>query len=75
MRSQRRSQFEHDHRRRADRVPQITASFTRETGDGLTGTYIGESLNRVESVPKWSRGRRARADLREVYRRDKAMRS
>ena len=25
----RRSQFEHDHRRRADRAPQITASFTR----------------------------------------------
>ena len=30
MRSQRRSQFEHDHRRRADRAPQITASFTRD---------------------------------------------
>ena len=30
MRSQRRSQFEHDHRRRADRAPQITASVTRD---------------------------------------------
>ena len=30
MRSQRRSQFEHDHRRRADRAPQITASHTRD---------------------------------------------
>ena len=29
-RSQRRSQFEHDHRRTADRAPQITASFTRD---------------------------------------------
>ena len=28
--SQRRSQFEHDHRRRADRAPQITASLTRD---------------------------------------------
>ena len=28
---QRRSQFEHDHGRRADRAPQITASFTRDT--------------------------------------------
>ena len=27
---QRYSQFEHDHRRRADRAPQITASFTRD---------------------------------------------
>ena len=30
MRSRRRSQFEHDHRQRADRTPQITASFTRD---------------------------------------------
>ena len=30
MRSQRRSQFEHYHRRRADQAPQITASFTRD---------------------------------------------
>ena len=30
MRSKRRSQFEHDHRRRADRAPQIAASFTRD---------------------------------------------
>ena len=30
MRSRRRSQFEHNHRRKADRAPQITASFTRD---------------------------------------------
>ena len=34
---------------------------SRETGDGLTGTYSGESLDRTESVPKRSRERRARA--------------
>ena len=27
---------------------------SRETGDGLTGTYGGGSLDRTESVPKWS---------------------
>ena len=45
MRSQRRSQFEHDHRRRADRAPENTASFTRDRrrahwhimGEALTG--------------------------------------
>ena len=42
---------------------------SRETGDGLTGTYSGESLDRTESVPKWSGERRARAGL------DKAVRS
>ena len=30
MRPQRRSQFEHDHRRKADRAPQITPSFTQD---------------------------------------------
>ena len=30
MRWQRRSQFEHDHRPKIDRAPQITASFTRD---------------------------------------------
>ena len=41
----------------------------RETGDGLTG-----SLDRIETVPKWSRERRAREGLRGASRRDKAMR-
>ena len=47
MRWQRRSQFEHDHRRRADRAPEIEASFTQDrrrahwhihiVGDAWTG--------------------------------------
>ena len=48
---------------------------SRETGDGLTATYSGGSLDRTESVPKWSQERRARAGLREVFRRDKTVRS
>ena len=48
---------------------------SRETGDGLTGTYSGGSLDRTESVPKWSRERRARTGLREAPGRDKAVRS
>ena len=48
---------------------------SRETGDGLTGTHSGGSLDRTESVPKWSRKRRACAGLREASQRDKAMRS
>ena len=48
---------------------------SRETGDGLTGTYSGGSLDRTESVPKWSRKCRACAGLREASQRDKAMRS
>ena len=49
---------------------------SRETGDGLTGKFIRGSLDRTESsVPKWSRQRRARADLGEASRRDKAVRS
>ena len=46
-----------------------------ETGDGLTGTYSGGSLDRTESVPNWLQERRARAGLREASRRDKALRS
>ena len=46
-----------------------------ETGYGLTGTYSGGSLDRTQSVPKWSRECRARAGLREASRRDKAVRS
>ena len=46
-----------------------------EAGDGLTATYSGGSLDRTESVPKWSQERRARAGLREVFRRDKTVRS
>ena len=45
----------------------------RQTGDRLTGTYSGGSLNRTESVPKWSRERRARAALREAPGRDIAV--
>ena len=36
---------------------------SRETGDGLTGTHSGGSMDRTESVPKWSRKRRACAGL------------
>ena len=43
---------------------------SRETGDGLTDTYSGGSLDRTESVPKWSQELRARAGLREASRRD-----
>ena len=43
---------------------------SRETGDRLTGTYSGGSLDRTESVPKCSRERRALAGLREASRRD-----
>ena len=32
---------------------------SRETGDGLTGTYSGGSLGGTEFVAKWSRERRA----------------
>ena len=46
-----------------------------ETGDGLTGAHSGVSLDRIESMPKWSRTRRASAGLREASQRDKAMRS
>ena len=35
----------------------------RETGDGLTGTHIGGSLDRTESMPKRSRKRRVCAGL------------
>ena len=71
MRSQRRSQFQ----------PTIVEGpierhksrpASRETDDGLTGTY-SESLARTETVPKWSRERRARAGLMEAPRRDKAV--
>ena len=48
---------------------------SRETGYGLTGTYSRGSLDRTESVPKWSRERRARAGLREDSRRSKTLRS
>ena len=50
-------------------------SASRKTSDGLTGTYSGGSFDRTESVPKWSRKRRACAGLREASQRDKAMRS
>ena len=48
---------------------------SRETGDGLTGTRSGGSLDRTELVPKWSRKRRACAGLKEASPRDKPMRS
>ena len=69
MCSQRRSQFEHDHRRRVDRALRITATIkaSRDAGDGLTGTYSGGSLNLTESVPKWSQDCRARVGLRESF--------
>ena len=47
----------------------------RETGDGLTGTNGGGSLDRTEWVPKWSRKRRACAGLRKTSQREQAMRS
>ena len=48
---------------------------SRETGDVLTGTHNGGSLDRSESVPKWSRKRRASAGLTEASQRGKDMRS
>ena len=48
---------------------------SREAGDGLTSTYSGGSLDRIEPLPKWSRERRARAGPREAPERDKAVRS
>ena len=60
------------HRRRADRVHKSRLAL-RETGDRLTGTYSGGSLDRTESVPKWSREQRAGADQRKAPRRDKAV--
>ena len=48
---------------------------SRETGNGLTGTHSGGSLDRAESVPKWSRMRRACAGLKEASQRDEAMSS
>ena len=45
----------------------------RETGDGLEGKHSGGSLDRTESVPKWSRKCRACAGLREASQRDKAI--
>ena len=48
---------------------------SRETAGGLPGTHSGGSLDRTESVPKWSRKRRACAGLREASQRDRAMRS
>ena len=53
----------------------ISRLVLRETGDGLTATYSGGSLDRAESVLKWSRERRARPSLREASRRDKTVRS
>ena len=46
-----------------------------ETGNGLTGTPSEESLERAESVPKWSPKHRAYAGLKEASQRDKVMRS
>ena len=48
---------------------------SRETGDGLTDTHSAGSLNRTQSVPKWSRKRRACAGLKEASQPDNAMRS
>ena len=48
---------------------------SRETGDGLTGTRSGGSLERTELVPKWSRKRRGCVGLRESSQRDNDMRS
>ena len=39
---------------------------SRETGDELTATYTGGSLDRTESVLKSSRERRTSAGLREA---------
>ena len=46
---------------------------SRETGDGLTGTHSAGSLDQTESVPTWSRKRRACAGLGEASQRDKGM--
>ena len=57
------------HHRRFDRAHKSRLA-SRETGDGLTGAHSGGSLDRTESVPNWSRERRARAGLREASRPD-----
>ena len=62
------------HHRRFDRAHKSRLA-SRETGDGLTGAHSGGSLDRTESVPKWSRTRRACAGLMEASRRDKTIRS
>ena len=49
-RSQRRSQFEHDHRRRADRAPQVAASFTRDIAWGKLGPDRTGARNGHESA-------------------------
>ena len=46
---------------------------SRATGDGLTATYSGGSLDRTETVPEWSREHRARAGLMKASRRDNAL--
>ena len=48
---------------------------SRETGDGLTDTDSGGSLNRTESVARWSRERRACPGRREAPGLDKAVSS
>ena len=48
---------------------------SRETDDGLTGTYSEGSLDRTESEAKWSRERRARPGGRVAPERDKAVNS
>ena len=65
---------EHDQRRRSDRAPQITASFTPDRRRAHWHTER-RSLDRTETAPKWPRERRARAGLREASRRDKGMHS
>ena len=48
---------------------------SRETDDGLTRTYSGESLDRTESVAKRSRERRAHPGRGEAPGREKAVSS
>ena len=61
------------HGRRSDRALQIMASFTRHRRRAHWHTW--RTLESNESVPKWSRTRRACAGLVETSRWGKAMRS
>ena len=48
---------------------------SRETSDGLTGTYSGGSLDRTESGAKWTREQRAHPGWRGAPGQDKVVRS
>ena len=52
MRSQRRSQFDHDHRRRADRAQQIAAKLHARQAAGSLVHIVGEAWTGPNRCPK-----------------------